>query len=119
MAARKNENDGDAPAPQQAAEQDRKMGNETALKMLRFLLKEGPGNLRIITNERSEVPERELLPRGGNGNPLADPRAYVLHDVVEIEGPDAAGMILARSAEKDAVLGYPAGVLDKLTEHTR
>lgn len=89
------------------------MDNETAMKMLKFLLKEG-GHLQIITDERSDVPEKELVAR--SGNPLADPRAYVLHDVVRLEGPDDAGVVVAWSAEGDRTYGYPASVLKRLTE---
>lgn len=91
------------------------MDDETALKMLKFLLKEG-GHLKIVTAERSDVPEAELVPRGGNNNPLADPRAFVLHDVVKIEGPDHNGDYVAYSEEGDHTHGRAGPLLRRLTE---
>lgn len=115
MAERKQSDD----AQPSAAAQDKDRGGDTALKMLRFLLEQGEGDLKIITAERSDVPEGELVPRGGNNNPLADPRAYVLHDVVRLEGPDHNGDYIAYSEEGDHTHGRPGPLLAKLTEHSR
>ena len=92
------------------------MDNETALEILKVLVDKG-GHLKIVTSERSNVPDEELAPR--NGNPLADPRAWVIHDVVKLEGPDDRGRMVAYSAEGDATIGYPAALLKRLTEGAR
>ena len=98
-----------------AEEEGARMDDETTVKMLKFLLKEK--GLRVVTDERSDVPERELEARAGN--PLADPRAYVLHEVVRLDGPDAAGRYTAWTAEGDRSVGFPRGLLRALTKHAQ
>jgi hypothetical protein len=92
------------------------MENETAEKMLKFLMKEG-GHLKIVTGERSDVPDGELVAR--HGNPLADPAAWVVKDVVKLEGPRADGLMVAYSEDKDMTIGFPAALLRRLTDGAR
>lgn len=90
------------------------MNDDEAMALLRALSKQ-KGALRIITAARSEVDEADAEPRFA-GNPMADPRMWVCHDVVRIEGPDARGRVRAHSREGDICLGYPRAVLRRLTE---
>lgn len=89
------------------------MNDETALEVL-TVLKDKPGTLRLVTNERSTVKEKDARPQFTN--PLADPRLWVVHDVVAIDGPDAQGFYTARTEEGDLMVGRPAALLRRLTE---
>ncbi len=95
------------------------MNDELAIAQLKALLKV-PGALRVITAERSKVAEKELQARGGN--PLADPRAYVVHDVVrveEVKDGQLAGLWVASTNEGDMTMGEPAALLARLLEASR
>jgi hypothetical protein len=84
-----------------------------------------PGALKVITNE--------VLPslRKDEADPRSPIRAdvlavypdalrrvstFVLHDVVEITGPDERGRYRARTAEGDWTEGHPAALLRRLQE---
>lgn len=108
--------------------------HELAVKQLEALV-QIPGTLRVITNEHdhengihptpedcaahvetvkglTEDAEEEEVPI-----PLTDPRHFVIHDVVSIEGPDeATGLVRARTEEGDVCIGYPADVLARLQQ---
>lgn len=113
------------------------MTNDLALQQLQALVAI-PGALKIITNAHrcqdaihpdfpgfdaatcaaygEEIGSRERF----GANPLADPRHFVCHDVVRLEGPDDKGRYKAFSAnDEDWCLAYPAELLERLQEATR
>lgn len=67
------------------------------------------GTLRIIT----------ATPAPGARTPSADPADYVQHAVVHLAGPDAAGLVVATSAEGDTTIGAPHALLRRLTRWSR
>lgn len=92
--------------------------NRAALTELRKLLKEH-GALQIITNEvepRLRVHSRDPRSEAKDGVDLTDPRTFVCHAVVELEGPDDQGCYRAVSAEGDWTLGYPSSLLARLQQ---
>ena len=113
------------------------MAKESAYaKRLRALLAEG-GALRIITNEHAcgagKHPDIEgfdaekcaaflVEETDEEGDvflgpcPLTDPRHFVIHDVIEIEGPGSNGAYRARSAEGDLTLGSAETLVKRLQE---
>lgn len=82
-----------------------------------------PGALRVITNEHA---------CGGGKHPdiagfdpaaceayeysLKDPRHFVIHDVVRLEGPNHRGQYTAYTDEGDYTIGQPEALLARLLE---
>ena len=99
------------------------MAKESAhAQRLRALLAEG-GALRIITSEHAcgagKHPDFDGFDPekcGAFGHPLTDPRHFVIHDVVEIEGPGSNAAYRARSAEGDLTLGSAETLVKRLQE---
>jgi hypothetical protein len=94
---------------------------QNAVDRLERLLKTG-GELFIITGEvhpdhrQDKADPRSPAKEGVN---LALHSAYVVHEVVRLEGPDARGRMVAYSAEGDWTAGMPEALLDRLRETTR
>ncbi|KKM69529.1 hypothetical protein LCGC14_1449880 [marine sediment metagenome] len=87
---------------------------DATVKSLKALAQE-PGALRIITNE--------CAPKACNASghdeslfKLTDPRHFIVHDVVRLEGPNSRGQFKAHSAEGDWCQGQPEAVLARLLE---
>ena len=81
-----------------------------------------PGALRIITAEvhpDHREDRDDPRSRAKEGTNLAHHSAYVVHDVVRLEGPDDQGRWTAYSAEGDWTRGLPDALLNRLTEATR
>lgn len=81
-----------------------------------------PGALRIITNEHCcpggplpRTPEEQAA-CNAHVLPATHPEHFVLHDVIGVEGPDAAGRYRAVSAEGDWCVGAPEDLLARLQE---
>ena len=95
------------------------MDRKQAIWTLQELLKK-PGSLRIITAECvSEACTG--APTGSVGHDeglfkLADPRHFIIHDVVRLEGPNHKGQVRAHSAEGDWCMGQPEALLARLLE---
>ena len=80
-----------------------------AAELLRRLVSERPGALRIVTAERADVASRAYA--------LHDPRAFVCHAVTSVEQrPPRPGRLLVRSAEGDLQIGRPRALLLRLVE---
>lgn len=82
-----------------------------------------PGALRIITNGHAcggglhpTIPPFDAAVCAAFAYPLTDPRHFVIHAVVRLEGPDAKGQYTAHSAERDYTLGQPDALLTRLRE---
>lgn len=93
-----------------------------ALKELKALL-EVPDALRQITNEHAcgggLHPSKEGFDQAvcdGFEHSDADPRHFVIHAVVGIEGPDEDGYVRAITAEGDWRYGSPVAVLKALRQ---
>lgn len=96
--------------------------DSTALLELRALL-EVPDALRLITNEHAcgagvhpDIPPFDAEVCARYEFPLTDPRHFVIHSVVAIEGPNHKGQITASTAEGDYCTGQPSAVLARLQE---
>ena len=95
------------------------MDRKQAIWTLQELVKKS-GALRIIT--------AECVSKACTGSPtspaghdvglfkLADPRHFVIHDVVSLDSPNHRGQVKAHSAEGDWTLGQPEAVLARLLE---
>ena len=81
-------------------------------ELLRRLVAERPGALRIITAERVSPASHEYA--------LRDPRAFVCHAVTSVEQsatqPARPGRVVVRSAEGDLQIGRPRALLLRLVE---
>ncbi len=90
------------------------MSAEQAIKELKALVQE-PGALRIIT---SECASKSCNASGHNEGlySLRDPRHFVIHDVVRLEGPNHHGQFRAYSKAKDWCQGQPEALLPRLLE---
>ena len=88
-----------------------------------------PGALRIITSVHRCGGEEKVGTGFIPGTPeelaacaafehgLGDPRHFVVHDVVAIDGPDDRGRYTARSAEdEDWCMGYADALVARLRE---
>lgn len=85
------------------------LDDAAAAELLRRLVAERPGALRIITAERANP--------ASNGYSLHDPRAFVCHAVTSVEeGPARPGRLVVRSAEGDLQIGRPRALLLRLVE---
>lgn len=98
---------------------------DTSADALRNMV-EMKGMLRIITNEHDCG--GGLHPSSPNFNQAKcsayqfgenDPRHFVMHDVVRVEGPDPHGAYMAYSAEGDYTVGKSGPLLARLTEWQR
>ncbi|KKM82273.1 hypothetical protein LCGC14_1321220 [marine sediment metagenome] len=87
---------------------------DATVKSLKALAQE-PGALRIITNECAS---KSCNASGHNESlfKLTDPRHFVIHDVVRLEGPNHRGQFKAHSAEGDWCQGQPEALLPRLLE---
>lgn len=90
------------------------MDRSQAIWTLRELAKK-PGALRIITNECA-APSCYAGSHDEGTFKLTDPRHFVVHDVVRLEGPNHKGQFRAHSAEGDWTLGQPEALLARLLE---
>ena len=80
-----------------------------AAELLRRLVAERPGALRIITAERVSPASHEYA--------LRDPRAFVCHAVTSVEErPARPGRLVVRSSEGDLQIGRPRALLLRLVE---
>lgn len=81
-------------------------------ELLRRLVAERPGALRIVTAERVNPASNEY--------PLSDPRAFVCHAVTSVEQRAThsahGGRLVVRSAEGDLQIGRPRALLLRLVE---
>ncbi len=78
-------------------------------ELLRRLVAERPGALRIITAERVSPASHEYT--------LRDPRAFVCHAVTSVEErPARPGRVVVHSAEGDLQVGRPRALLLRLVE---
>ena len=79
-----------------------------------------PGALRIITAECvSKACTGAVTGSAGHDESLfkvKDPRHFVIHDVVRLEGPNHRGQFKAHSAEGDWCEGQPEALLARLLE---
>ena len=90
------------------------MSRAEAIKNLKKLVRER-GTLRIIT---SECKSRKCNASGHDEGQftLRDPRHFIIHDVVHLEGPNHYGQFRARSDEGDWCQGQPEALLPRLLE---
>ena len=95
------------------------MDRKQAIWTLEELVKK-PGALRIITAEC--VPGKCT---GGPTNPaghdealfkVKDPRHFIIHDVVSLDGPNHRGQFKAHTAEGDWCEGQPEALIARLLE---
>ncbi len=85
------------------------VNDAAAGELLRRLVAERPGALRIITAERMSPASQRY--------PLRDPRAFVCHAVTRVqERPPRSGRLVVRSAEGDLQIGRPRALLLRLVE---
>jgi hypothetical protein len=94
---------------------------ELAEAQLKALVKV-PGALRIITAEvhpDHREDRDDPRSRAKEGVNLAHHSAFVVHDVVTLDGPDAQGRWTASSAEGDWTRGLADALLSRLTEAGR
>lgn len=117
--------------------------DDLAVQQLRALAAV-PGALRVITAEpdeegraalRAEWAEKEDAARAADAEGkklraaepdempedllLRNPRAFVIHDVTDITGPDERGRYTAHTAEGDMTQGLPGPLLARLQEANR
>ena len=100
------------------------MNRELAIIQLSALTKI-PGALRIITNEirpelryDTENPNSPIRSDILSNSPdiLKSPAAFVVHNVVQMRGPDHHGLYRAHSGEGDYCEGRPEALLRRLQE---
>jgi len=94
------------------------MSNQ-AIRTLQELLRK-PGTLRIITAECASG-ACTGGPAGSRGHDErlfkpTDPRHFIIHDVVRLEGPNHRGQFRAHSAEGDWCAAQPEVLLARLLE---
>ncbi|KKN26267.1 hypothetical protein LCGC14_0876420 [marine sediment metagenome] len=89
------------------------MSTNQAIKELKLAGEQGA--LRIITNECASKSCNASGHNEGRYN-LRDPRHFVIHDVVRLEGPNHRGQFKAHSAEGDWCQGQPEALLPRLLE---
>ena len=89
---------------------------------LRALCEAG-GVLRIITNEHACGAGKHPSIEGFNSDTcvafahdLRDPRHFVIHDVIDVQGPDHKGNYRALSAEGDWTYGRAHSLIVRLQE---
>lgn len=82
-----------------------------------------PGALRIITNQHNcgggkhpTIGKFSEAKCAAFEHPLTDPRHFVIHDVVRVEGPNHRGEYRAFTEEGDHCTGQPEAVLARLLE---
>jgi hypothetical protein len=95
--------------------------DDPVLKKLAWLLK--AEHLRIITAEHAcgagqsaTDPGFDQIKYDAYYPPRSDPRHFVIHRVVTLEGPNHRGQYTAYSPEGDYCIGKPDALLVRLTE---
>ncbi len=90
------------------------MSRTQAIKTLKDLVHE-PGALRIITNECASQ-KCNASGHDQGVHTLRDPRHFIIHEVVRLEGPNHRGQFKAYSKEGDWCQGQPEALLSRLLE---
>ena len=93
------------------------MSTAQAIKELKALVRKR-GTLRIITNECASKSCNASGHNEGLYN-LRDPRHFIIHDVVRLEGPNHHGQFRAYSKAKDWCQGQPEALLSRLLEASK
>lgn len=95
------------------------MDRKQAIWTLKELVKT-PGALRIITAEcvSKKCTEGPTSPTGHDTDLFKpkDPRHFIIHNVVSLDGPNQRGQFKAHSAEGDWTQGQPEALLARLLE---